>query len=302
MKVFVTGGSGFVGQGVIRELVDAGHSVLALARSDSAMKKVGALGAMPVNGSLSDGACLRKGAEQADAIIHLAYDNDMSHALKAAKADRAAIEAMADAIAGTNKPFIITSGVTGIFGRHQAGSERETPAANLITGTRLRAEKLLLGYADKGVKAMVVRLPPFVHGDGDKGFTPRYIAYARKNREANYVGDGENIWPAVHRFDAARLYRLAMEKGKAGSVYHAVAEGVYAKQVAAAVGDMLTIPLRSVSMPGALRRLSLFALIVSLNTPANSDWTQKELNWKAIHPDFLSDLKESFYFQEGNRK
>lgn len=301
MKVFVTGGSGFVGSAVIPELVAAGHEVVALARSGGSAEKVKALGAKPLEGSLANLDALEKGAAQADGILHLAYIHDPREASNAAKTDRAAITAMAGAVKGTGKPFVMTSGVTGIFGKNQKGSEQETPQTNFITGTRVRAERLLLGYADKGVGAMVMRLSPFVHGEGDKAFTATYIAYAQKNGEAVYVGKGENIWPAVHRLDAAHLYLLALEKGRAGAVYHAVAEGVPAKQAAGAVSQKLGLPLRSVGMLGALRRLSTFGIVVSLNTPANSAQTRRELGWQPTRPSLLKDIAADHYYKKGGR-
>lgn len=299
MKVFVTGGSGFVGSAVIPELIEAGHEVVALSRSDSSSQKIRTLGATPLNGSLTDRDSLQQGASAADGIIHLAYIHDRGQTSNAAKTDRNAITDIADTIQGSGKPFIITSGVTGIFGKSQTGSELEKPQTNFITGTRVRAEQLLLSYADKGIRAMVIRLSPFVHGRGDKAFTSTYVSYAQKNNEAVYVSRGENIWPAVHRLDAAHLYRLALENGKTGSIYHAVSEGVTAKEAATAVSEKLDIPLRKVNKLSAVRRLSLFSVVVSLNTPANSLWTQEELGWKTVQPDLVSELREDFYYSGG---
>ena len=226
MKVLVTGGTGFIGSAVVKELVATGYDVLGLARSDSSAQKLEDIGATPLAGSLTDLSSLQKGATEVEAILHLAYDSDFRKFFKAAKKDRTAIAAMAEAIKGTNKPFVITCGVTGIFGKNQQGTELETPQVNFITGTRLRAEKLLFTYTKQDIRTMVIRLPPAVHGEGDHGFTSFLINYAKKNQQVNYVGNGDNIWPAINRLDAARLYRLALENGKAGSVYHGVAEGI----------------------------------------------------------------------------
>lgn len=291
MKVFITGGSGFVGSAVIPELISAGHEVFALARSKSAAEKVEKLGAIAIDGDLSDANVLKQAATESNAVIHLAYNNNLLQAKKAARADRAAITAIAEALKGTDKPFIITGGVTGIFGKKQTGSELEVPKGGRMMRTRLKAEKLLFEYTSQGVKAMAIRLSPFVHGEGDKGLTFRYFSYVKKNKQANYIGKGENIWPAVHRLDVAHLFLLALEKGKAGSVYHAIAEGVTAKQVAERASENLSIPLKSVGKIRSLKRFSWFSVIVSLDTPANSRWTREQLGWEPTHTDYLSDLK-----------
>jgi nucleoside-diphosphate-sugar epimerase len=296
MKVFVTGGTGFIGSGVVAELIAGGHAVLGLARSERSAQKLKDAGAIPVLGSLTDLSSLQKYATEADGVVHLAYDPNMSHFFKASKVDRRAITAISEAIKGTNKPFIITSGLSGIFGENQKGSEQETPQVNFITRTRLRAEELLFTYTAQGVGTMVIRMPPVVHGEGDRAFTSFFIQYARKNKHVYYIGDGANIWPAVHRFDAAHLYKLALENGKAGSVYHAAAEGVPVKQIATAVSNKLDLPLSSVNGLRALTKLSWFSMTVSLNTPANSNWTQKELGWKAVQPDLISELNQDFYY------
>ncbi|MDG0795176.1 SDR family oxidoreductase [Cohnella ginsengisoli] len=275
MKVFVTGGTGFIGSGVVAELIAGGHEVMGLARSDHSAQKLLDAGATPVSGSLTDLSSLQRHAAEADAVIHLAYDPNMRNFFKAAKADRQAIHTIAEAIKGTNKPFIITSGFTGIFGKSQKGSEQETPQLNFITRTRWRAEELLFTYTAQGIRTMVIRMPPVVHGEGDRAFTSFFIEYARKNQHVYYIGDGSNIWPAVHRFDAAHLYRLALEKGKSGSVYHAAAEGVPVKQIATTVSKKLNLPLSSASRLKAIIKLSWFSMTVSLHTPANSNWTQK---------------------------
>lgn len=296
MKVFVTGGTGFIGSAVVKELIAGNYEVIGLARSDHSAQKLKEAGAVPMEGSLEDLSILKKAAKETDAILHLAYDPNFRNFFKAAKADRTAISTMTEAIQGTNKPIVITCGITGIFRKGQQGSEHETPQASFISRTRLRAEKLLFSYTEQSVRTMVIRLPPVVHGEGDHAFTSFLINYAKKNQQVNYVGDGLNIWPAVHRFDAARLYRLALENGKAGSVYHAVAECIPVKKIATAVSEKLGLPLKGVRGFESWRRLSLFSQVVSLNTPANSQWTQKELGWKAIYSDLLSDLQQNFYY------
>lgn len=298
MKVFITGGTGFVGTAVTSELLAEGYEVTGLARSEASANKLKERGVTPLLGSLTDLNSLKKGAKEADAILHLAFGHDFRHFLKAAKNDREAIKTIAEAIKGTNKPFVITSGVTSIYGKNQKGLEQEVPDTNFITGLRVRSEKLLLSYTQQGVKAMVMRLPPAVHGEGDRAFTWNLIQYAKKNKEVNYIGKGMNTWAAVSRLDAAHLYRLALERGKAGSIYHAVAEVTPVKQIAAAISQKMNLPLVSVGNLKGIQKLSMFSMTVASNTPANSEWTQKELGWNPTHPNLLSDLKQDFYYTD----
>lgn len=295
MKVFITGGTGFVGTAVIKHLIAHGHDVLALARSDRSAQRVRDLGATPFAGSLTDTDRLRLGALQSDAVLHLAYNNNMRQARQAAQTDRNAITAMADALVGTNRPFIMASGVTGIFGKHQSGNELETPATNFITGMRVRSEKLALSYVPRGVKAMVIRLAPFVHGPNDHGFTSRYVQAAQRYQSAMYIGSGRNTWPAVHRDDAASLFVAALEKGQAGAIYHAVAEGTTAKSIAITVSQHLDLPLTRINMLTGLHRLGILAYIFTLDTPANSTWTQQHLGWHPTHPSLINDINAGTY-------
>jgi nucleoside-diphosphate-sugar epimerase len=198
MKIFVTGGTGFIGSAVVKELIDTNYEVIGLARSDLSAQKLKKAGAVPIVGSLGDLPSLKRAAKEADAILHLAYDPNFRNFFKAAKADRTAISAMAEAIQGTNKPIVITCGLSGIFGKGQQGSEHEIPQASFISRTRLRAEKLLLSYTEQNVRTMVIRLPPVVHGEGDHAFTSFLINYAKKNQQVNYVGDGLNMMPHAY--------------------------------------------------------------------------------------------------------
>lgn len=299
MKVFITGGTGFIGSAVIDELSKFDYEMIGLARSKRSAEKLRSKGVTPLMGSLTDLNVLRKGTQEADAILHLAFGHNFRHFLKATKDDRKAIRTMADAIKGTNKTFIITSGITSIYAKNQQGKELERPKTNVISGLRVRSERLLLSYTDKGIRTMVVRLPPAVHGESDHGFAWNFIQNAIKNQEVNYVGKGLNQWAAVNRLDAALVYRLALENGKSGSIYHAVSEVVNFKEIACKISKKLNLPLVSISRLKAYQKFppSLSA-IISSNTPANSDWTQKELNWHPIYSDLIKDLDLESYYQK----
>ncbi|KIY00259.1 uncharacterized protein Z520_03944 [Fonsecaea multimorphosa CBS 102226] len=299
MLVFVTGAPGFIGRATIEELHKHGHEVLGLARSDASAEKISKLGAQVHRGDLEDLESLRTGAKKADGVIHLAFIHDFSNYERAGAADRAAIEAMAEAMAGTGKPLVIASGtmlaVKGQLATEDAEPERGTPFA-----MRQESADLVVKLSkEKGIRGSIIRLPPTVHGKEDKGLIPMYIDGARKAGAVSIVGDGSNRWCAVHRQDAAVLFRLALEKGVPGGTYHAVAEqGVPWKDIANVVGKNLQLPVENKSSEEAMKTLGFLALVFGADNPASSEKTQRELGWDpraSGQPELLADLEANYF-------
>jgi nucleoside-diphosphate-sugar epimerase len=292
MRVFVTGATGFIGSAVVRELIDAGHQVLGLARSDAAVKSLVAAGAEVHRGSLEDLESLRSGAATAEGVIHTAFIHDFSNYGPAAEADRRAIETLGAALAGSDRPLIVTSGT--LLAQSQGSVATEEDASN--PGFPRKSEEAAL--AARGVRTSVLRLPPSVHGNGDHGFVPTLIGIAREKGVSAYIGDGLNRWPAVHRLDAAHLYRLVLEKRSAGARYHGVAdEGVPTREIAELIGRHLNIPVVSKSREEAADHFGWIALFFGIDGPASGAQTQKMLGWRPVQPGLIADLNAEHYFE-----
>jgi nucleoside-diphosphate-sugar epimerase len=293
MRAFVTGATGFIGTAVVRELIDAGHQVLGLARSDASAKSLVALGADVHRGSLEDLESLRSGAAAADGVIHTAFIHDFSNYGPAAEADRRAIETLGGALAGSDRPLIITSGT--LLAQRQGSLATEEDAPN--PSFPRKSEEAALALAARGVRPSVLRLPPSVHGNGDHGFVPRLISIAQEKGVSAFIGAGLNRWPAVHRLDAARLYRLVLEKGTAGASYHGVAdEGVPTREIAEAIGRGLKVPVVSKSREEAANHFGWIAHFFGMDSPASSLLTQERVGWRPVQPGLIADLNAEHYF------
>ncbi|TSC27381.1 SDR family oxidoreductase [Corallococcus sp. Z5C101001] len=293
MRVFLTGATGFIGSAIVRELLANGHQVLGLARSDEAASKLAKEGAEPLRGELSDTSGLAAAARACDGVIHTAFIHDFSAYVAAAETDRRAVEALASALEGSGKPFVSTSG-TALLGPGQLRTEADAP---LPESPRAAAEKLVLASAGRGVRASVVRLPPSVHGAGDHGFVPALIATARRKGFAAFVGEGANRWPSVHRLDAARLFRLALEKAAPGTPLHATAEeGIPMRDIAGTLGEGLGIPVRGITADEAPAHFDWMAAFVAIDNPTSSARTRDAMGWQPRESGLLKDMRDSGYF------
>lgn len=298
MKIFVTGATGYIGSAIVEELLNAGHQVLGLARSEATVQKLTAAGVIAHMGTLDDYDSLRRGAAASDGVIHTAYNHDFSAYATAGETDRQAVEALGSALVGSDRPFVITSGITVLTpGRVAHESDARDPSA--ASAPRIPSEEIMEGLASQGVRTSVVRLPPSVHGAGDYAFIPTLIGIARDKGESAYIGEGLNRWSAVHRLDAALLFRLALEKGMAGAKYHGVAdEGVPVRDIAALIGQHLNMPVVSKPAEVAADHFGWLGAFLSVDCPASSTLTQQELNWHPSQPSLLTDLKQGHYFDQ----
>jgi nucleoside-diphosphate-sugar epimerase len=307
MRVFVTGATGWIGSAVVPELIDAGHQVTGLARSQAAAAALTAAGAAVQRGTIDDLDSLRSAAAASDGVIHLAFKHDIAFLgdfQGAADADRRAVETFGEALAGSDRPFVIASGTLGLVpGR--VGTERDgrdaSSMAHLSAGPRTRqgTAQLTLSLATRGVRSSVLRLPPTVHGDGDNGFMATIVGIARDTVVSGYIGDGSNRWPAVHRLDAAHLFRLALEHAPAGSVLHAIAdEGVPIRDIAEVIGRHLDLPVVSIPPEQAAEHFRWLGGLLGVDTPASSALTRQLLGWHPTQPGLLDDLEKGHYFDK----
>jgi len=306
MKIFVTGASGWIGSAVVPELLGAGHQVVGLARSDESAERLVAAGAMVHRGDIDDPDGLAQAAADSDGVIHLAFQHEIAFGgnfAAAAAADRRAVEAMGGALADSDRPFVLASGLLGMnVGRVATEDDGLVPSAEIRAnpaGRRSATALLVLSLRGAGVRSSVLRLPPTVHGDGDNGFISILVGIARQRGVAGYVGDGANRWPAVHRSDAARLARLAVESAPAGSVLHAVGdEGVAFREIAEAMGGQLGIPTASVTPADAPEHFSFLGHFVGMDSPASAAITRELLGWEPTGPGLLADLKQDHYYRQ----
>ncbi|KAL2209729.1 putative oxidoreductase [Sarocladium strictum] len=305
MRAFVTGATGFVGTAVVKELLSAGHSVMGLARSDSAAEQLKNQGAETVRGTIEDIDVLKKAASECDAVIHLAFIHDFANFRHCCEIDQTAIAAMGSAMvdAGGQRSLVITSGTMGLEHGTLGVEDSEPEQSSVLGATRGPSERICLDFAKKGIRASVVRLPPTTHGPGSSGFMGMYTSIAMQKGVAAYVGIGKNRWCAGHRDDAAKVYRLAMEKAVPGSVYHAVAEqGVMVKDIAAAVGKQLGIPSVCITAEEAASHFGWFYFGVMADNIASSERTKDSLGWNPTCPTVIEDVEVIIEFAKSQSR
>lgn len=305
MRIFVTGASGWIGSAVVLELLGVGHEVVGLARSEASAQRLEAAGAIVQRGDVDDPDGLAKAAADSDGVIHLAFQHEVAWSgnfAAAAAADRRAVEAMGAALADSDRPLVLASGMLGLkAGQVATENDGLVPSAEVRAnpaGRRSATALLTLSLAGSGVRSSVLRFPPTVHGDGDQGFMATFVGIARQRGVAAYVGDGTNRWPAVHRSDAARLGRLAVEAAPAGSVLHAVDdEGVALREIAQTMGRHLGIPSASVAPADAVEHFAHLGHFVAVDSPATAAITRELLAWEPTGPSLLEDLEQDHYYR-----
>jgi nucleoside-diphosphate-sugar epimerase len=297
MRVFVTGATGFVGQAVVQELIGAGHRVLGLTRSDKGAAALIAAGADPHHGTMDDLASLRAGAAQADGVIHLAFNHDFSKFADNCEQDRQAILAMGEVLEGSDRPLLVTSGVALLTEGGRTATEADAPAPGFPRLSEVTANEL----AARGIRATSVRLPPTTHGYGDHGFVPHLIGLAREKGVSAYIGDGGNRWPAGHRVDAAKVFRLALERGAKfggplGGPFHAIAEeGIAFKEIAAAIARGLNLPLVSKTPDEAAGHFAWFTMFAGMDVPTSSARTRALLGWQPTEAGVIADMEAGYF-------
>ncbi|WP_142688149.1 SDR family oxidoreductase [Chitinophaga polysaccharea] len=294
MRVFVTGATGFVGTAVVQELISAGHQVLGLARSEASAQKLAKAGAEVLYGDLEDLDSLRAGASQTDGVIHAGFIHDFTRFAEVCEADKKAITTIGEVLAGSDRPLIVTSG-TALVSPGKLATEDIIPAFN--PAWPRASEQAADAVCALGVRAASVRLSPSVHGDDDKhGFVPILINTAREKGFSAYIGEGLNRWNAVHRLDAAHLFRLALENATPGTRYHACAEeAVTVRSVAEAIGKQLDMPVKSIAPEAAAEHFGWFAQMAAIDCPASAKLTQERLNWRPVHSTLLADIENGVY-------
>jgi nucleoside-diphosphate-sugar epimerase len=294
MKVFVTGATGFVGSAVIQELIKGGHTVLGLARNEANAEKLKAAGAEVHRGDLEDLESLRAGAAASDGVIHTGFIHDFTRFAEVCEIDRVAIETMGEVLVGSDRPFLVTSGTAHISVGVTTTEDMMLPANHNFPR---KSEPAADALAARGVRISVIRLSPSVHGVGDHhGFVPILIRTAREKKVSAFIGDGQNRWNAVHRLDAAHLYKLALENAVSGKRFHAVGEeGIPFKLIAEAIGKQENLPVVSIAPEKAAEHFGWFTGFASLDIPASSKVTQETLKWKPTHQALLKDLAEGVY-------
>lgn len=297
MRIFITGATGFIGSAIVSDLLTAGHQVLGLARTDAGAAALAAAGAEVHRGDVEDLDSLRRGVAAADGVIHTAFIHDFARFKAVCEIDRRAIEALAAGLAGTDRPLIVTSG-TALVSPGRVATEADTSTAAVADFPRIASEQAALAAAERGVRVAVVRLSPSVHDVGDHGFVPMLIDIARAKGASAYLGDGGNRWTAVHRLDAARLYRLALEQAVAGERFHGVAdEAIGFRDLAEVIGRRLGLPVVAKSHDEAADHFGWFAHFAALDCPASSAQTQARLGWRPTHASLLADLEGDAYFR-----
>jgi nucleoside-diphosphate-sugar epimerase len=300
MHVFVTGATGHIGSAVVTELLEAGHKVTGLARSDEGVAALTAKGVTAHRGDLADLDGLQAATAAADGVIHLAYRHDDfdTDFVGAAQTDLRAVEAMGEVLVGSDKPFVNTSGtlLLALFTQGRIATENDTAEG----GPRIDSENATIALAERGVRSSVIRLSPLVHSTLDHhGFAHRLINIAREKGVAAFVGDGSNRWPGVHTLDAAHLYRLALEAAPAGTRLHGVAdEGVAFRDIAAVIGRHLDVPVVSISPEEVAEHFGFLSAFASFDNPTSSALTQKLLDWHPDGPGLIEDLDAGHYFQQ----